>query len=143
MPLKAYFSPAAFDLLDSVIIFMCVSVYGFVKKWRDYKSPRPNEKKTEIREEQPISVTQSSLLFLLFLLSKCEKLFFFRFETKARVDSSERERERAFLLIFFSPRRPKKQKKRKKFFGGGASLGKNLHSSSSLSSFCGGEDTTI
>jgi len=40
MPLKAYFSPAAFDLLDSVIIFMCVSVYGFVKKWRDYKSPR-------------------------------------------------------------------------------------------------------
>ena len=60
MPLKAYFSPAAFDLLDSVIIFMCVSVYGFVKKWRDYKSPRPNEKKTEIREEQPISVTRIS-----------------------------------------------------------------------------------
>lgn len=45
MPLKAYFSPAAFDLLDSVIIFMCVSVYGFVKKWRDYKSPRRKKKK--------------------------------------------------------------------------------------------------
>ena len=40
MPLKAYFSPAAFDLLDSVIIFMCVSVYGFVKKWREITNLR-------------------------------------------------------------------------------------------------------
>jgi len=63
MPLKAYFSPAAFDLLDSVIIFMCVSVYGFVKKWRDYKSPR-RKKRTAIRERnQPISVTRISAFF--------------------------------------------------------------------------------
>jgi hypothetical protein len=66
MPLKAYFSPAAFDLLDSVIIFMCVSVYGFVKKWRDYKSPRPNEKKTEIRERNSQLVLHKVLCFFCF-----------------------------------------------------------------------------
>ena len=90
-------------------------------------------------------VLHEFLLFSAFsaLSEAREKLFFF--VLKPKEESIHRERERELFVNFFFPERETFEPKKQKIFlfGGGASLGKRIFIPLHLSSFCGGEDTTI